>query len=54
MGTSTMEDGDAKLAVEVGVEAMLAVGYCEGDVARVEMANDAWSLPGQWLGLGIR
>lgn len=46
MGTSTMEDGDAKLAVEVGVEAMLAVGYCEGDVARVEMANDAWSLPG--------
>lgn len=45
-GTSTMEDGDTKLAVEVGVETMLAVGYCEGGMAWMETANDAWPLPG--------
>lgn len=40
-----MEDGDTKLAVEVGVETMLVVGFYEGGMARVEMANDAWPLP---------
>lgn len=41
-----MENGDPKLAVEVGVETVLAMGFYGGGMAQVEMANDAWPLPG--------